>query len=83
MPQRDVQHDENRNDGFGSLGWQNEHHDVGNNNGNDVVDPLFSNGELEEEGAQDEGEQVSQFSVGEGGHDETEGVAEEHSEGVA
>lgn len=46
------------------------------------MDPLNPNGELKEEGTEEEGEDVFEFTVGEGEHDETEGVADEHSQEV-
>jgi hypothetical protein len=46
------------------------------------MNPLNSNGELEEEGSEDEREEMFHFSVGEGEHYHAEGVADEHSEEI-
>ena len=46
------------------------------------MDPLEADGELEEEGAEEEGEEVLDLAVREVGHDETEGVAGEETESV-
>lgn len=43
------------------------------------MDPLNANRKLKQEGTEKEGEDVFQLAVGEGEHDHSEGVADEHS----
>lgn len=46
------------------------------------MNPLDTNGELKQEGSEDEGEEMFYFSVGQSEHDHSEGVADEHTKEV-
>lgn len=64
------------------LRREHEEHDVSYQRRDQLMNPLNSNGELEEEGSEDEREEMFHFSVGEGEHYHAEGVADEHSEEI-
>ncbi len=74
MSEGDVKHDESWYDGLGQFGGQDKEKNVRNHDCDGLVDPLLPDGELEEECSEEEGEDVSDLSVGETGHDDSEWV---------
>lgn len=64
------------------LARQDDEEGISDERRHELVDPLDSQGELEEEGTEEEGEQVLHFAVWEHRHYKAKGVAQEEAKSV-
>ncbi len=78
-----IEHDECWNNSLAQTSGQNEEENVRDNNRDEVVNPLFSDGELKEKCSEEEGKEMLHLSVWEARHDHSKRVAYEHTQSVA